>query len=102
MYLTPLIRANRAIAASFIYPDHPIQAIAISEISSVIIPALNPELFPRVLGTMIAIMYQPNFAHYYIKSYHKLNNIHNEAEICTLLLFVLTLSVNYIIGVLNT
>ena len=99
MYLAGLIRANRAIAASFIYPEHPIQAIAISEVSSVIIPALNPNLFPRILGTVIAMLYQPNFAHYYIKSYHKLNNIYNEAEICTLLLFILTLSINYIIGI---
>mgnify|MGYP001226430614 CR=1 FL=1 len=94
MNLTPLIRSNRAIAACLIYPSHPIQAIAISELSSVIIPILNPKLFLRILGTTIAIMYQPYFAHYYIKSYHKLNNMHNEAEICSLLLFVLTLSVN--------
>jgi len=96
MYLTPLIRTNRAIATCLLYPDHPIQAIAISEFSSIIIPILNPKLFPRILATLIAMMYQPNFAHYYIKKYHELNTIHNQAEICTLLLFVLTLSVNYI------
>ena len=96
MNLTPLIRSNRAIAACLIYPSHPIQAIAISELSSVIIPILNPKLFPRILGTTIAIMYQPYFAHYYIKSYHKLNNMHNEAEICTLLLFVLVMGFQYI------
>ena len=96
MYLAGLIRANRAIAASLIYPEDPIKAIAISEVSSVIIPVLNPNLFPRILGTIIAVMYQPYFAHYYIKSYHKLNNMHNEAEICTLLLFVLVMGFQYI------
>ncbi len=96
MYLTPLIRTNRAIAASLLYPDHPIQAIAISEFASVIIPILNPKLFPRILGTIIAMMYQPNFAYYYIKKYQEINTIYNQAEICSLLLFVLTLSVNYI------
>tara|TARA_B110001450_G_scaffold45573_1_gene42143 strand:- start:1282 stop:1575 length:294 start_codon:yes stop_codon:yes gene_type:complete len=96
MYLVPLIRANRAIAASLIYPEHPIQAIAISELSSVIIPILNPDLFPRILGTIIAAMYQPYFAHYYIKKYHELNNIHNEAEICSLLLFIFVLGFQYI------
>ena len=95
MYLTPLIRANRAISASLLYPSHPIQAIAISEIASVIIPVLNPKMLPRIIGTMFAIMYHPNFAHYYIKKYHEINTIHNQAEICTLLLFVLTLSFNY-------
>jgi len=94
MNLTPLIRSNRAIAACLIYPSHPIQAIAISEVSSVIIPILNPKLFPRILGTTIAIMYQPYFAHYYIKKYHEINTYHNQAEICTLLLFVLILSIN--------
>ena len=69
MFLTPIIRTNRAIAACLIYPDHPIQAIAISEIASVIIPVLNPKLFPRILGTVVAMMYQPNFAYYYIKKY---------------------------------
>ena len=96
MYLAPLIRANRAIAASLLYPSHPIQAIAISEIASVIIPVLNPEMLPRIIGTMFAIMYHPTFAHYYVKKFHELNTIHNQAEICTLLLFVLTLSLNYL------
>lgn len=96
MYLTPLIRTNRAIAASLIYPSHPIQAIAISEIISVLIPILNPKLFPRILGTLIAVMYQPYFAYYYVKKYHEINTLYNQAEICTLLLFVLTLSVDYI------
>ena len=95
MILTPLIRTNRAISACLIYPSHPIQAIAISEFASVIIPLLNPKLFPRILGTIFAIMYQPYFAYYYVKKYHELNTLHNQAEICTLLLFVLTLSVNY-------
>ena len=94
MYLASLIRANRAIAASLIYPSHPIQAIAISEFASVIIPILNPEMLPRIIGTMFAIMYNPTFAHYYVKKYHELNTIHNQAEICTLLLFVLTLGIN--------
>ena len=96
MYLTPYIRANRAIAASLIYPENTLKAIAISELSSVIIPILNPKLLPRILGTFFAIMYNPNFAHYYIKKYHELNTIHNQAEICSLLLFILTMSVNYI------
>ena len=95
MYLVPLIRANRAIAACLIFPEHPFQAIAASEVISVIGPILKPDLFPRILGTIMAIIYQPYFANYYIKKYHELNNLHNQAEICSLLLFISVLSLDY-------
>jgi hypothetical protein len=95
MYLVPLIRANRAIAASLIFPENPLPAIAASEVISVIIPLLKPDLFPRILGTIIAVMYQPYFAHYYIKKYHELNNLHNGSEICSLLLFISLLGLDY-------
>jgi hypothetical protein len=95
MYLVPLIRANRAIAASLIFPENPLPAIAVSEVISVVGPILKPDLFPRILGTIMAMMYQPYFANYYIKKYHELNNIHNKAEICCLLLFVSVLGLDY-------
>lgn len=95
MYLVPLIRANRAIAASLIFPENPLQAIAVSEVISVIGPILKPDLFPRILGTIMAMMYQPYFANYYIQKYHELNNLHNQAEICSLLLFISVLSLDY-------
>ena len=41
-------------------------------------------------------MYQLYYVFYYIKKYHELNIIHNQAEIYTLLLFILTLSINYL------
>ena len=95
MYLVPLIRANRAIAASLIFPENPLPAIAVSEVISVVGPILKPDLFPRILGTIMAMMYQPYYANYYIKKYHELNNIHNKAEICCLLLFVVVFGLDY-------
>ena len=95
MYLVPLIRANRAIAASLIFPENPLPAIAVSEVIGVIGPILKPDLFPRILGTIMAMIYQPYFANYYIKKYHELNKLHNEAEICSLLLFISVLGLNY-------
>ena len=95
MYLVPLIRANRAIAASLIFPEYPLPAIAVSEVISVVGPILKPDLFPRILGTIMAMMYQPYYANYYIKKYHELNNIHNKAEICCLLLFVSVFGLDY-------
>ena len=95
MYLVPLIRANRAIAASLIFPENPLHVIAVSEVISVIGPILKPDLFPRILGTIMAMMYHPYFANYYIQKYHDLNNLHNQAEICSLLLFISVLSLDY-------
>lgn len=57
MYLVPLIRTNRAIAASLIYPEHPIQAIEISEVISVFGPFFNPNMYNKIIGIMFAIMY---------------------------------------------
>jgi hypothetical protein len=95
MYLVPLIRANRAIAASLIFPENPLSAIAASEVISVIGPILNPDLFPRILGTIMAMLYSPNYGDYLLKSYNEEYTKHNQAEICSLLLFVVVLSLDY-------
>ena len=96
MYLVPLIRTNRAIAATLIYPEHPIQAIAISEVISVLGPFLNPNMYNKILGLMLTMMYMPNFASYFLNYYYKQNLLHDQAEICTILLFVFIMSFQYI------
>lgn len=96
MQLVPLIRTNRAIAASLIYPQHPVQAIAISEIISIVGPVLNPKLFPRILGTMFSLMYSPYFAYYFLKKYNEVNTIYHQAEICCLLLLIVTIGIDYL------
>ena len=88
MYLIPLIRANRAISACILYPEHPIQAIAISEIASVVLPLFTPKLFPKIIALMLAIIYAPNFASSYIKNFNEVNHLHYQAEICSILLFI--------------
>ena len=95
MQLVPVIRANRAIAASLIYPQHPVQAIAISEIISLVGPLLNPKLFPIIFGTMLAVVYSPYFAYFYLKKYTQVNTIYHQAEICCLLLFIVTIGIDY-------
>jgi hypothetical protein len=96
MYLVPLIRTNRAIAASLIYPEHPIQAIAISETISVLGPFFNPNMYNKIIGIMFAIMYMPNYSSYFLNYYYKQNLLHDQAEISCLLLFVLIFGINYI------
>tara|TARA_B100001175_G_scaffold91860_1_gene77617 strand:- start:1944 stop:2303 length:360 start_codon:yes stop_codon:yes gene_type:complete len=96
MYLIPLVRTNRAIAASLLYPQHPIQAIAISEIFSLIAPFLNPKMYSKILALTICMMYQPNFSHFFIQNYQKTQNYYYQAEISSSLLFILTLAIQYI------
>ena len=96
MYLVPLIRTNRAIAASLIYPQHPIRAIAISEIVSVLGPFFNLNMYNKIIGIMFAIMYMPNYSNYFLNYYYKQNLLHDQAEICCLFLFVLIFGINYI------
>ena len=91
MLLIPLIRASRSISACLIYPEHPVQAIAISEMVSVFGPLLNPDLYPIILACIMGAMYNPHFAYYYLENYHNLNTIYNQAEICTSLLFIATI-----------
>lgn len=96
MLLIPLIRSSRAVSACLIYPEHPVQAIAISETISVIGPMLNPQILTKIIGTICALSFNPSFAYYYIKTYHDINTIYNQAEICTTLVFIATMVINNI------
>ena len=96
MYLIPIVRANRAIAASLLYPQHPLQAIAATEVISVFGPFLNPKMYTKIMALTLAMMYNPNFSHFFIQNYQKTQNYYYQAEICTSLLFILTLAIQYI------
>ena len=91
MQLVPLIRANRAIAASLIYPQHPIAAIAISETVSCIGPIFNPKIFSKIIALTIVMLYAPKFTNFYIQKYSKINLQYQQAEICCLLLLIVCL-----------
>tara|TARA_B100001057_G_scaffold20748_2_gene19157 strand:+ start:9547 stop:9846 length:300 start_codon:yes stop_codon:yes gene_type:complete len=95
MYLVPLVRANRAIAASLIYPSHPIQAVIVSETISIFAPLLDPQFFSKILGLILAYKYNPTFATLMSQQYLKINLTYNQAEICCLLLFNLLLFINH-------
>tara|TARA_Y100000389_G_scaffold145067_1_gene143515 strand:+ start:7464 stop:7763 length:300 start_codon:yes stop_codon:yes gene_type:complete len=94
MYLIPIVRVNRAIASALLYPQHPIQAIAGSEIISVFGPFLNPEMYTKIMALTLCIMYYPKYAHFFITNYQKNLNIYYQAEICSSLLFILTFFIN--------
>jgi hypothetical protein len=94
MYLIPLVRTNRAIAASLIYPENPILAVAASETVSVIVPLLNPKKYSKMMAHIIVLLYNPNFASLILESYQNSDIIYYRSEICLLLLFCITLIIN--------
>ncbi len=85
------IRIGRVAAATLLFPEHEIPAIAASEMISVLAPVLNKSFMEKVLHAIVVTIYAPRFSHAYIS---KLSNNDNEnyqqAEVCTMLLFFLT------------
>ena len=94
MYILPIIRINRALAATLLYPEHPIHAIAASETISVFGPFLNPYMYTKIMALTLCMMYYPNFSHLFIQNYQNNQNIYYQSEICISLLFILTFYIN--------
>jgi uncharacterized membrane protein len=90
----PLIRLNRAITAVLVHPQDPVQAIAFSEIGSVVLPLLNPLMYKKIIGLMAAMSYAPNYSNEILKFYTEQYDKYNYAEICCLLFFILAYSVD--------
>ena len=63
MYLYPLIRINRALAATLIYSEHPVEAIAISEVISVVGQFFNPMIYRNLIGTISNLHIKCCFLH---------------------------------------
>ena len=94
MYIKPLLRVNRAISASLLFPEHYLQAIATSEIVSVIVPFLNPELYSKILALSIILMYNPSFVWFYIKNNENIERKYYDAELCFSFFFIVTILIN--------
>lgn len=94
MYLIPIVRINRAVAATLLYPEHPIQAIAASETFSVFGPFINPNMYTKIMALTLCMMYYPNFSHLFIQNHQKNQNVYYQSEICISLLFIITFYIN--------
>ncbi len=90
MYLIPLVRTERAIAACILNPNHPIFSIALSETASVILPLLNPKILQKYIGILYSFIYAPSYISEFIKYYEKKELKYYQAEISLLLLFIVT------------
>ncbi len=95
MHLHPIIRSTRAISACLIYPEHPLTAISISETISLIGPIFDPNIYNKIISLTIAFIYSPKLSYYFINNFNKTKNLYYEAEICTSLLFILCLCLDY-------
>lgn len=94
--LYPFIRMNRAIASCLICSEHPIKAIAISESISAIGPLLNPKNYLTILSFLLTISYCPDYARHIFEIYNKPFLKYNQAEICCILIFIITIYIqNY-------
>jgi len=49
----------------------------------------------KIIATTMAIIYAPSYAYYYIKASNQVVTIYNQAEITSLLLFILIMFINY-------
>ena len=86
--LQGLLRMNRAMILSSLFPENQVGAIAGSEIISLIGPYLNPKTSSDALGLAFAILYTPDFSSYFLDLYTKKNLIYLHTEILVTLLFI--------------
>lgn len=96
MILIPYIRAGRAISSCLIYPENPVLAVSISEIISVSVPLLNPNVYNKLVGILLSMAYAPGYASFYLKWYSKTEKLYYISELIFLLLFCsFSYSLNY-------
>ena len=84
--LYPLVRSARCTSACLLFPGHQFQAIAVTEVPSVIIPLFDIEFARKAIAVTIAIMYAPSFTSALLKILSDVRRTYYEAEICFLLL----------------
>ena len=96
LYYQAFLRGNRALAATFINPSHPIESIACSEIISTLEPLFNPRYYNQILSLIFILTNIPDHKLLYIDFFVKKNLQNIQGEICCLLLFILINSLQYV------
>lgn len=87
--LQGLLRMNRAMILTTLFPEHQLGAIAGSEIISLVGPYINPKTSSDALGFAFAILYTPDFSSYFLDLYTKKNLIYLQTEILVTFLFII-------------
>ena len=86
--LQGLLRMNRAMILTSLFPENQVGAIAGSEIISLIGPYINPKTCSDALGFAFAILYTPDYSSYFLDLYTKKNLIYLQTEILVTFLFI--------------
>ncbi len=86
--LQGLLRMNRAMILTSLFPENQVGAIAGSEIISVIGSYINPKTGSDALGFAFAILYTPDYSSYFLDLYTKKNLIYLQTEILVTFLFI--------------
>ena len=95
MYLIPLIRTGRAITSCLLFPEHPIEAIATSEIISYTIPFINHYPFDlNIIGFTFYLIYDPIYARNLIQFFKNKNILYYNIELILIILFLLNKTMN--------
>ena len=88
MYLIPYIRTSRAITSCLLFPQHPIQAIAASELISYTVPFITyPSFILNIIGFTFYLFNDPKYTKYLIEIYKNKNILYYKAEFFSILLF---------------
>ena len=88
-----LLRMNRAISVSLLFPNNKLEAVALSEVLSIIEPYINPRTQSKAMGLAFSILYAPEFASYLINVYNKENIKQIKLEILLLFIFIISQSI---------
>lgn len=95
MYLIPLVRINRAVSCCLLFPHHPFEALASTEIISYIGPFINyPPFNVNLICFTIYLLYDRSYTNEIIKLYLDKNLFLYQLEYVLLSLFIL-LFLNY-------
>jgi len=95
MYLIPIIRSSRAVAACTLMPSHPVEAIAVSEIISLVLPFIkNSTMNTDILIFMFYFFTDTDHALQLIEQYKQKDLLYYQSEICCLLLYLLNFFIN--------
>jgi len=88
----PLIRFTRTVSAAIIFHEYPIDAIALAECTSVIIPILDISTMYEKLGLIVSIMYAPQYTSSilgkYVNSIETRNRVFYKTEIFCIFIFL--------------
>ena len=88
--LYPAIRVQRAMASSLLFPNHPIEAVAITEIVGTILPLLNPPVYKQLIGYVYWLICTPLYTINHIYLYERPQSLkYYYTELIGLLLLII-------------